>query len=153
MNYQNFFEVFFQKVFLTGCSQPHLPLIMSMLIRVSLSKAGAKLLLYNIYSKLSSLFFRRKCDFFPKSLILKRCRAAYFSCVSFRSSLPNLNIYHARVYKKIRRNCLHSCHRKATACVPARNRWQQTATSPCTRCTKVCPSVEYGGISSATCLF
>ena len=95
-------------------------------------------------------FFQRKCDFSPKLLILKRCRAAYFLCTSFCASLPYLNIYHARVYKEIRRNCLHSCHRKATACVTARNRWQQTATSPCTRCTKACPGIQLGFLKTST---
>ena len=46
------------------------------LICVSLSKAGAKLLLYSIYSKYTCLFFLGKCNISPNSLILKRCRKA-----------------------------------------------------------------------------
>ena len=89
-------------------------------------------------------FLLKICILLHKSLIIKRCRAAYFSIRTLRQSFLYLNIYHARVYKEIHRNCLHSCHRKATTCAPARNRWKQTDIPPFTRYTKVCPWIQYG---------
>ena len=51
------FRSFFQKVFFEAAgSRPHLCSVFQ-LICVSLSKAGAKLLLYNIYSKHNKHFF------------------------------------------------------------------------------------------------
>ena len=70
------------------------------LICVSLSKAGAKVLLYGICTKLSCLFFRLKCTIFPKSLILKRCRTAGFHCAFLYIQTPIPYYLYARVHKQ-----------------------------------------------------
>ena len=66
MNWQNFSENIFQKVFIDSGSLPLSPVIMSMSIPFLSREAGAKLLLYNIQTKLYCTLFLSFFETFPQ---------------------------------------------------------------------------------------
>ena len=82
MNHQNFFKFFLKNLFSKPeGSNPHLRSVFQ-LITLSLSIAGAKLLLYNISTKDFEDFFHTFLHFFCKWLVLKEMENRYFSSIN-----------------------------------------------------------------------
>ena len=76
---------------MVGRSKPHLRSAFQ-LICVSLSKADAKLLLYNISAKYFKHFFSNSCNFFAKSLI-QRCVFQHKNITVSRHSITAIPYY------------------------------------------------------------
>ena len=99
MNYQNFFEVFFQKVFFDRLFITLSP-FQHFNLSAFLSRKRVQNYCFTAYApNIPASFFQRKCDFSPKLLILKRCRAAYFYALLSAQILLTL-IFITRAYTR-----------------------------------------------------
>ena len=84
MNYQNFFEDFFQKVFFDRLFITLSP-FQHFNLSAFLSRKRVQNYCFTAYApNIPASFFQGKCDFSPKLLILKRCRTTCF----FKHILP-----------------------------------------------------------------
>jgi len=92
LNYQNFFEDFFQKVFFDRLFIT-LSLFQHFNLSAFLSRKRVQNYCFTAYApNIPASFFQGKCDFSPKLLILKRCRTTCFfkHILPFKYPLPYL---------------------------------------------------------------
>ena len=129
MNHQNFSEEIFKKKFF---KRRFVTLTLFQYFNSSafLSRKRVQKYCFTAYHpNILNTFLQEKCSFARKSLILKRCRRAYFY-----TSLERIQAaYTLLLYIKALEfgvKCLHSCHRRLIRCVLTRNGWQQRCHHP-----------------------
>ena len=85
MNYQNFFEVFFQKVFFEAVGSKSCSLVQYFNSSAFLSRKRVQKYCFTAYPpNIAYSFFALFCSYTPKLLILKRCRRADFQGHRYR---------------------------------------------------------------------
>ena len=129
MIYQNFSEEIFKKVFF---ERRFVTLTLFQYFNSSafLSRKRVQKYCFTAYTpNLRNTFLQEKCSFARKSLILKRCRRAYFYTSLERiQAAYTLLLYIKSLEFGIK--CLHSCHRRLIHCVLTQNGWQQCCHRP-----------------------
>ena len=114
MNYQNFFEVFFKKVFFESGRFKFPNFVQYFNSSAFLSRKRVQKYCFTAYPpNFHNTFFILFCILYPKSLILKRCRTAGFEYYRYHSiECCTLLFIRAHVYRGFPENNLHFIHPK-----------------------------------------
>ena len=117
---RKFSKSFFDRLFTT------LSLFQHFNLSAFLSRKRVQNYCFTAYApNIPASFFQGKCDFSPKSLILKRCRKAGFNCAFLYIQAPIPYYLYARTQAN-RPDYLHSCNRPITLWLIAQTGWQDS---------------------------